>query len=130
MRVTKAQTHAWLFLSVPDEPAPLQDVIAAADGINHAIPTDRELQVSLGWLRAQGLVKKVGRKYSRTPAGVAVRAACSAKTIMKTWDTVAARFAATSAFSAPEDDVSSPEIATAYEGYKEWARTFFKKRRR
>lgn len=115
---------------MPGEPAPLQDVIAAADGIHHAIPTDRELQVSLGWLQAQGLVKKVGRMYSLTPAGVALRTACSAKTMMKTWDTVAARFTATATSSAPEDDVSSAEIATAYEAYRKWARSFFKKRRR
>jgi hypothetical protein len=118
-----------LFLSVPEEPAPLQDVIATADGINHAIPTDRELQVSLGWLRAQGLVKKVDRAYSLTPAGVALRAACSAKTTMKTWDTVASRFAAIAPSSAHEDDVSSAEVAAAYQGYRRWARTLFKKRR-
>lgn len=130
MRVTDAKTHAWLFLAVPAKPAPLRDVIAVADGINHAIPTERELQVSLGWLQAHGLIQKVGRKYSLTASGVALRTACSARTMMKTWDTVAARFAATAGLSAPEDDVCSAEVAAAYEGYRKWARTLLKKRRK
>lgn len=125
--MTEAQTHAWLFLSVPQAPAPLQNVIAVADGINHAIPTDRELQVSLGWLQALGLVRKDGRMYSLTPAGVALRTECSATTMMRTWDNVTARFAVTAGASAPEDDVSSAEVATAYEGYRAWARTFVNK---
>jgi hypothetical protein len=125
--MTDAQTHAWLFLSVPQEPAPLQNVIAVADGINHAIPTDRELQVSMGWLQAQGLVRKDGGMYSLTPPGIALRAECSATTMMKTWQTVTARLAAFAGASAPEDDVSSAEVAAAYEGYRAWARTFLKK---
>jgi hypothetical protein len=128
--MTEAQTHAWLFLSVPNEPAPLQDVIAAADGINHAIPAERELQVSLGWLQAQGLVRKEGRRYSLTPAGAALRAACSAKTMMKTWETVTARCAALAPVGALPDDVSPAEVATAYEGYRRWFRGALKKMRR
>lgn len=37
-----SQTYAWIFLSIPAEPARLQQVIATADAINHAIPTHKE----------------------------------------------------------------------------------------
>jgi hypothetical protein len=127
--MTEAQTHAWMFLSVSAHPAPLQDVIAAADSINHAIPTDRELQVSFGWLKAQGLVRREGKKYSLTEAGVALRQACSTKYMMATWDAVAARFAETAGLSAPADDVSPAEIGAAIKGYRKWFWATLKKLR-
>ena len=69
-RMTESRIFAWILLSVPERPGTLQDIIAMADGINHAIPTHRELQVSLGWLRARGLVRKEGRRFGTTEAGL------------------------------------------------------------
>jgi hypothetical protein len=49
------------FLSVGESPSGLDEVIGTADGINHAIPTRRELQESLGWLIENGLIHKADK---------------------------------------------------------------------
>ena len=40
-----------------------------ADGINHAVPTQKEFQTSFSWLTKKGLVEKKGKKYSLTADG-------------------------------------------------------------
>ena len=87
-----AQTHAWIFLSVPEEPAPLEEVLARADGINHAVPTDDELRTSLRWLQKQDLVCKNGRQYSLTDSGAALRRRQRSSMFFKLWDDVAEQF--------------------------------------
>lgn len=61
------------------EPAGLADVISAADGINHAIPTHQELQQALGHLQHLGLVVKENRRYSLTATGSDLIRAASSK---------------------------------------------------
>jgi hypothetical protein len=90
--VDEARTYAWIFLSVSEQPAPLTDIIAMADGINHAIPTHSELQKSFRWLQEHDLVRKDGKRYSLTVAGIALRDRASSPTIMKTWENVAEHF--------------------------------------
>ena len=87
-----AQTRGWIFLAVPEQPAALTDVIAMADAINHAIPTQQELRQSFDWLEAHGLVARVGRRYSLTESGVALRRRASSSTIMGTWENIAKEF--------------------------------------
>jgi len=89
--VDEAKTHAWIFLSVSDQPAPLTDIIAMADAINHAVPTQSELQQSFRWLQERGFVRKEGKRYSLTDTGIALRHRASSSTIMKTWENVAQR---------------------------------------
>jgi hypothetical protein len=66
-------TTAWIFLAVEyasqKEPAKLDAIIGTADGINHAIPTQKELRRCLGRLQARGLILKEGKSYSVTDAG-------------------------------------------------------------
>ena len=88
----ESKTYAWIFLSVSEQPTPLTDIIAMADGINHAIPTQSELQQSFRWLQEHDLVRKEGKRYSLTVAGTALRDRASSSTIMKTWENVAERF--------------------------------------
>jgi predicted transcriptional regulator len=90
--VNEARTYAWIFLSVSEQPAPLTDIIAVADGINHAIPTQSELQQSFRWLQEHDLVRKEGKRYSLTAGGLALRDRASSPTIMKTWENVAEHF--------------------------------------
>ena len=40
-----------------------------ADGINHAVPTQKEFQTSFSWLTKNGLVEKKSKKYSLTADG-------------------------------------------------------------
>src|SRR6266849_504182 len=92
LSVDEARTYAWIFLSVSEQPTALTDIIAMADAINHAIPTQSELQQSFRWLREHDLVRKEGKRYSLTAAGSALRVRASSSTIMRTWENVAEHF--------------------------------------
>jgi predicted transcriptional regulator len=90
--VDAAETRAWIFLSVPEQSGLIADIIAMADGINHAIPTQDELRQSLRWLQKRGLVCRDGRRHRLTDLGITLRRSTSASNIFKTWDIVADRF--------------------------------------
>lgn len=67
------QTVSWIFLSIAlatnEKPADLNGISSVADGINHAIPTQKELQTSIAWLIKQGLILKQGKNYELTSNG-------------------------------------------------------------
>src|SRR5688572_19592633 len=62
--MTKNQTTSWIFLATAiasqTEPADFSSISDIADGINHAIPTHKELQSSLNWMARTGLVTNTG----------------------------------------------------------------------
>ena len=66
-------TDAWILYAVDiaasRAPASLTDISRAADAINHAVPTQRELNGSLAWLRIQGLVESQGRFHHLSEKG-------------------------------------------------------------
>jgi hypothetical protein len=68
-----SQTIAWIFYALEmasgDEPAEFRSISQLADGINHAVPTDKELRTSLSWLTAAGLVIENSRKFQVTAKG-------------------------------------------------------------
>lgn len=51
------------------EPTDLNGISMIADGINHALPTHKEIQTSISWLFDKGFVSKNGNKYMLTPDG-------------------------------------------------------------
>jgi hypothetical protein len=61
------KTISWIFLaaSLASEvtPAKLESISTIADGINHAVPTQKELQYSIRWLTIKNLVVKESGKY-------------------------------------------------------------------
>jgi hypothetical protein len=118
--MTESQTFAWILLSVPESPGTLQDIIAMADGINHAIPSHRELQTSLGWLQARGLVRKEGRRFCTTDAGsqLLARFRTQSRTMMKTWDLVAAELESLRGEPTAPEDITLEETTSAYNSYK------------
>lgn len=67
---------SWIFLATAfaseQEPANFESITQNADDINHAVPTHKELQTSLGWLMKNGLVEKSGKKYQLSNEGAAV----------------------------------------------------------
>jgi hypothetical protein len=107
-------------MSVPENGGKLQDLIAMADGINHAIPTHQELQRSLGWLKHRGLVAKDGRTFSLTPGGAELLARCRKHnhTMMKVWNAVTLELGTSVGTEAPLDDITIDEEARAYEAHK------------
>ena len=68
MQSTFSWADAWIFaaLSVTRHPAALADLIGAADGINHAIPTPDEINGALNRLHAAGLVSRSGEQLAPT----------------------------------------------------------------
>jgi hypothetical protein len=71
MRDTK--TISWIFLAVAnaseEAPADYKCLIEAADAINHAIPTNRELQDSIDWLLRNDLILIEESKYALSKTG-------------------------------------------------------------
>lgn len=71
--MTHDETVAWIFLSTAlatrTEPTNMIGISMVADGINHAVPTQKEFQTSFSWLTKNGLVEKKGKKYSLTADG-------------------------------------------------------------
>ena len=59
----ESKTISWIFLvtvmASQVEPAKFSDISQIADGINHAVPTHKELQSSIGWLVDNNLIIKI-----------------------------------------------------------------------
>ncbi|WP_144607020.1 hypothetical protein [Algoriphagus algorifonticola] len=87
---------SWIFLSTAfaseQEPANFESISQIADGINHAVPTQKELQASLTWLTKNGFVDKSGNKYHLTNEGAALIEKAKSRTnniILNIWDELA-----------------------------------------
>ncbi len=92
-------TNSWIFLAVgmgsSKSAVSLREIISVADGINHAIPTQNELQDAFGWLSKQNLISKEGKKYRLTEKGLILYKEASAKSklIFGMWDYLKEHFA-------------------------------------
>ena len=89
----ESEVVSWIFLSTAfaceREPANFESISQIADGINHAVPTHKELQTSLGWLTKNGLVERSGKKYQLTNSGTELIEQAESrtnKTILNIWD--------------------------------------------
>ena len=69
-----ARTYAWILYALEGAsqtgPAKLSGISKVADGINHAVPTHKEMQSSLKWLMENGWVQKDGSGFQLTEKGV------------------------------------------------------------
>jgi predicted transcriptional regulator len=94
--MTDDQTTSWIFLATAiasqTGPTDFDSISNIADGINHAIPTHKELQTSLTWLTNNELVIKNGNKYSLTEKGKIDydMASQQTSTLLKIWDNLEA----------------------------------------
>jgi len=77
-------------LASQTEPANFAAISQIADGINHAVPTHKELQASLGWLAKHGLVQKRGSGYAVTAIGSETigSARAGASTAFQIWESL------------------------------------------
>ncbi len=87
------QTISWILLSTAfasaQEHATFESISKIADGINHAVPTHKELQTSLSWLTKKGFVEKKGKKYHLSNEGIELIGRAKSRTnniIMNIWD--------------------------------------------
>jgi predicted transcriptional regulator len=71
--MTEEQIVSWIFLAIAlatsTEPSDINGISMVADGINHAVPTQKELQISIAWLTNKGLILKNGKRYELTNKG-------------------------------------------------------------
>jgi len=71
--MTEQETYSWIFLATAlasqSGPTNLQGISSVADGINHAVPTHKEMNSSLNWLREKKLIEKDGKKYQLSQQG-------------------------------------------------------------
>ena len=130
--MTPETINSWIFLAVAmasnESSVTLRDIIGVADGINHAIPTHKELQTAFGWLSKQGLISKEGKKYRLTEKGVALHREASAKSkrIFGVWDFLKDRFSTLNS-EADIDSLTAEEVDVAYNKYnKEFWKEFRK----
>ena len=89
--MTEEETISWIFLATvmatQNEPSNANGISMIADGINHDVPTQKELRVSFNWLIKNELLTRNGKKYSATPKGAAIYQNASKKTtnLIETW---------------------------------------------
>lgn len=118
--MTESETFAWILLSVPANET-LRDLIGMADAINRAIPTHRELQMSLGWLASRDLVLRNGRNIFLTQRGIELLARVKAEnTSLRALEMIAAELDCLRGEAAPLDDVTVEELNSAYAAYGEY----------
>jgi hypothetical protein len=97
--MTLAQTYSWIFYAVglasQALPATFAGIERVADGINHAIPTRKEIRVSLSWAVSQGLVVKEGKRLTLTKEGLTLLtdASAASHTTSGVWKYLETRFA-------------------------------------
>lgn len=89
--MTLAQTYAWIFYAIGlashKEAVNYAKIAIMADGINHAVPTQKEMRLSLMWLESQNLIQKEGTKFKLNDAGSKLLqdASSSEKTTIGVW---------------------------------------------
>jgi predicted transcriptional regulator len=92
--MTDIQTISWIFLATAlatnTKPTNISGISSVADGINHAVPTQKELQTSISWLTTQGLITKEGNNYELTSKGKLEyeTASKNTQTLMKIWKNI------------------------------------------
>lgn len=89
--MTKNQTLSWIFLATvmasQKKPADIKAISQIADGINHAVPTEKEMKTSLAWLEENEWIEKKNTSYQLTKKGMINYNFASLKTniIMNIW---------------------------------------------
>jgi len=96
--MTDKQTISWIFLAIAlatnTKPTDISGISSVADGINHAVPTQKELQISITWLTTKGLIIKQGKNYELTSKGKLEYELASKnnQTVMKVWENLELNF--------------------------------------
>jgi len=91
--------YSWIFLSIATasqlESVKIKSIIDIADGINHALPTQNELNQSITWLIKQDLISKNDKKYKLTVKGkdAYIKAENGQTTYFSIWKKLEKKFA-------------------------------------
>lgn len=90
------QIISWIFLAIAisskKSPSEIAEISQIADGINHAVPTEKEMKKSLLWLSKENLISKIGVKYSLSDFGKIVYEKAEAKYVFNIWKNLEIEF--------------------------------------
>lgn len=88
--MTDIQKISWIFLATNTKPTDINGISSVADGINHSVPTQKELLTSITWLTTQGLIIKQGKNYKLTYKGKLEyeTASKNTQTVMNIWKNI------------------------------------------
>ena len=85
------ESDSWILLATHDAQGPngarLSDILLIADGINHAVPTGKELNDAFRKLKLAGLIEKKGKSFWTTEEATKLicEARLTSKTILEVW---------------------------------------------
>jgi hypothetical protein len=84
--------HAWILLSIPSRGAAIKEITMRAVFLNNGEPTEFELQESLQWLSAAGLISAEGELFLPTSAGEQlVNEEWRRESMLDTWSAIGLR---------------------------------------
>jgi hypothetical protein len=87
-------TISWIFLSIAigsqTEPIKFNEISMIADGINHSIPSEKEIRYSIIYLLKNKYIIKIEKKYSLTDKGLFLyhNSILENKTLLKIWSDI------------------------------------------
>ena len=90
--MTEARTYAWIFYATAasrnEDGATRGEIESVADGINHAFPTQKEMDESLKWAEAQNLIRSEGKTVFVTEGGSQLASQHTSQPggVMKVWE--------------------------------------------
>ena len=96
--MTLAETYSWIFYAIGlasrNKPASIAEIERVADGINHAVPTQKEIQTSISWLKKHALIIKSGKKIELSGDGINLinKFSSESQTILGVWKQVENHF--------------------------------------
>jgi len=121
--MTDTKLYAWIYLAISKQYASLYDVLYAAsiissmgqslNKLHQSEPSLNELQISFGWLIAQGLIKKIEKRYLITETGFALKKSIPRENISSIWKTVAELFSQLPKIDFQADDITENDYIAA-----------------
>jgi len=89
--MTESQIISWIYLAIAmgsqESPIDHRGICMIADGINHALPTQKEMQKSIKWLLKNEIIIKKNRCYTLSVKGKEIfeKEISTIDTILETW---------------------------------------------
>ena len=88
-----SKTISWIFLAIAlaseQYPAKFSEISTIADGINHAVPTQKELQSSIKWLKEKEYIFQHGKRYELSATGKDILQSVEGNTnLMQMWSSL------------------------------------------
>jgi len=133
MPAMKRQTvDAWLFLAIAisprdAKPVGLSDLVAAADGVNHAILTEDELRSGINRLLHAGLVSEHDSAFDLTEAGEAMFAKVRSRSVRTRFERLARELHGLADPGQPTWTPSPEAIQGAIDDYLAMAEEWFRR---